>query len=136
MILTHHLKYSRIDRNPLLNFNNLKLLRFCQIPLQIVLEVLLLVNLIYVQKICLQTRLACSFCVTCIFANTFWRKPFLIQVTNLNYFILTSQAVLVVFVETSLRSVRTATTSLHYSPVRPSRLASNRFFENFYSQNA
>ena len=42
----------------------------------------------------------------------------------------------VVFVRTSLRSVRTATTSGQYSPVRPSCSVSKRLLSHFYRRKA
>ena len=114
-----------------------------QIPLQIVLETLFIFNMIYADWICFETRgslffLSCSRHQKRSPLNSRDRKfvlteesmtpvPYNKLLTNLVSSIRTGEYwPSVVFVRTSLRSVRTSTTSGQYSPVQPSCSVSKR----------
>ena len=141
------LKYSRIDRNPFPNFNNLmqplRLLSnsVTNFPWSLV-YVQHDLPLVYINKLVFKLGVACSSQVARVPAEAlriqvtgsafFNRKqarvtqvPYNKVLTNLASSSLAGEYWLsVVFARTSLGSVRTATTSGQDSPVRPSRLVS------------
>ena len=114
------LKYSRIDRNPFSNFNNLQLLR------------LLSNRLVYIQhdfftKFLYKLVVVCSFRVArVIIINTLWRKPFELSDQKRKQASITRTRVPYDKLFTNLASSSRTEECWPSFPVRPSRSVSKR----------